>query len=261
MGEETAVRYEVGEGVAKITLCRPEVLNAMNGDVFQGLLDLGQKAASDPEVRAVVVCGEGRAFCSGLDVSLFAEIGARPDIRFIIPHFQECFSIYERMGKPTVAAVHGVAYGAGLQLAIACDLRVASEDARFAVWERRFGLVPDLGGTQRLPRLVGLSRAKDMVMTARVVEAAEAAAIGLADRLVPAGNDVQAAMELAADLAAAPPLAVGLAKQLLAQALDTTVAAGLEREAVTQMVCLGSADHREAVMAYLEKRKGRFEGR
>ena len=234
----------------------------MDLDVFFGLRDAAARAARDPEVRAVVLSGEGRAFSSGLDTSLFASgIGGGSPLTLDIGALQACFSAYETIEKPTIAAIGGLALGGGIQVAAACDLRVAADDAELAVYEIRWGIIPDLGGTQRLPRLIGLGRAKELVMTGRRINAAEALAWGLVNRVVARAHLMDEAIGWARELADGPPLAVGAAKRLAATALDVPVQAGLEREAMINRRLLASDDFREAVMARFEKRKPTFRAR
>lgn len=254
------VRYEVADRVAVVTIARPEVLNAMNAEVFIGLADAAARAVSDEAVRAVVVTGEGRAFSSGLDVSMFAGGSGEPG-EVDIALLQRAFTIYEEMPKPTIAAVKGPAFGGGLQLAIACDLRVAASDAEFSALEVRWGIVPDLGGTQRLPRLVGLGRAKEMVMTGCRVPAETALAWGLVNRVCGADELGKRAVDWANELAAGPPLAIAGAKRLAAAAFDRPVRSGLEHEAAVQRTMLASDDFREAVMARFAKREPQYRGR
>lgn len=253
------VRYDVAEGVATVTIARPEVRNAMDRTVFDGLAAAGERAGADPEARAVVVTGEGGTFSSGLDTTLF---GAGGDPAAIdIARLQHSFSVFEEIAKPTIAAVAGPAFGGGLQLAIACDLRVVASDVRFSVMETRWGIIPDLGGTTRLPRLVGLGRAKEMAFSGRMVGAEEALGWGLANRVVAVGEHLKAATEWARELAAGPPLALAAIKRLAGRAFDAPVRTGLEREAVVQRSILRSADFVEAVRARIEKRQPRFQAR
>jgi len=259
----TKVRYEVADGVAIVTLNRPEVLNAMDRDVFFGLREAAGRAGEDPAVRALVLTGEGRAFSSGLDTSLFAtgiDGGGNP-LSLDIAALQSCFSAYEEIGVPTIAAIRGPALGGGIQLAAACDLRVAGDDAELAVYEIRWGIIPDLGGTQRLPRLIGLGRAKELVLTGRRVGAVEALAWGLVNRVVPADQVLDEAIGWARELAAGPPLALSAAKRLATSAFDVPVSGGLEREAMINRRLLASDDFREAVVARFEKRAPRFNAR
>jgi enoyl-CoA hydratase/carnithine racemase len=245
-----------------VTLNRPDVLNAMDRDVFSELRDAALRAGADPSVRALVLTGEGRAFSSGLDTSLFASgIGEGSPLTLDIASLQECFTVYETVGVPTIAAINGVALGGGIQLAAACDLRVAAEDAELAVYEIRWGIIPDLGGTQRLPRLIGLGRAKELILTGRKIGAAEALAWGLVNRVVPAERVREEAMAWARELAAGPPLALSAAKRLAAAAFDSPVPSGLEREAMINRRLLASDDFREAVVARFEKRDPRFTAR
>lgn len=262
-GSTIKVRYEVEGSVAVVTLNRPDVLNAMDREVFFGLRDAARRAAGDPGVRALVLTGEGRAFSSGLDTSLFASgIGGNGSpLTLDIASLQECFTVYETIGVPTIAAIGGLALGGGIQLAAACDLRVASEDAEMAVYEIRWGIIPDLGGTQRLPRLIGLGRAKELILTGRRIGASEALAWGLVNRVVSAGRVKEESMEWARELAAGPPLALSAAKRLAGAAFETPLASGLEREAMINRRLLASDDFREAVVARFEKRTPRFTAR
>ncbi|MFA5889639.1 MAG: enoyl-CoA hydratase-related protein [Actinomycetota bacterium] len=255
------VRYEINGRVAVVTIDRPEVRNAMDAEVFEGLLDAGRRAGADEDVRAVVVTGNGPAFSSGIDTTIFTQGGNSDPGTIDIAALQRSFSVFEEIPKPVIAAVGGPAFGAGLQLAIACDFRVAGADAEFSVMEVRWGLIPDLGGTVRLPRLIGLGRAKDLAMTARRVGAAEAAAIGLAERASLAGEHLSVAIDWAADLAAGPPLAIAAIKRLANQSFDVSVSTGLDREVQAQRSILFSADFAEAVMARVQKRAPDFHGR
>lgn len=255
------VRYEVTGRVAVVTIDRPEVRNAMDLDVFSGLLEAGRRAGADNEVRAVVVTGAGATFSSGLDTSIFTQ-AENADVGSIdIAALQRAFSIFEEIPKPVIAAVGGPAFGGGLQLSIACDFRVAGADAEFSVMEVRWGIIPDLGGTVRLPRLIGVGRAKDLAMTTRRVGSVEAAAIGLVERSVPAGEHLSAAMAWAGELAGGPPLALAAIKRLANQAFDVSVPTGLEREEQAQRSILFSADFTEAVMARMQKRPPNFHAR
>jgi enoyl-CoA hydratase/carnithine racemase len=254
------VRYEVDGSVATITLARPEKLNAMDRLTFRELEQAATAAAADQRVRAVLVTGEGRAFSSGLDV---AEFGGRADLdaaEQVVAELQRAISALEQMPKPVVAAVNGLAVGGGLQLAIACDLRIASEDAEFASMEMRWAIVPDLGGTERLPRLVGLGRAKELILTGRPVRAAEAERIGLVNRVVPAARLATEARELAAGLAGGPTLAIGLAKQALNEAFERSTSEGMAAARRMQRRTFASADHAEARAAFAERRPPRFGG-
>lgn len=247
------VLYEVADSVAAITLNRPEVLNALDMDMFLSLEACAQRAGSDPGVRAIVVAGQGRAFCSGLDTSMFAKI----DLAVL----QRCVCAFEESSKPTIAAVHGPSIGAGFELAVACDLRVAGANVRLAAAQVRLGVIPDLGATHRLPRLVGMGRARDMLMTGRDVGADEALSWGLVNRVVEATDATAQAIAWAKGLAGGPPLAISAVKRLVNGSLDHPVSEGLAQERDVQAKLGVSEDFREALTAMREKRAPRFQGR
>lgn len=263
----TAVTFEVtDDNVGVVTLNRPDKLNAMNDEVFAGLLDAAAAATEtigERRCRAVLVIGAGRAFSAGLDVSLFAAqaSGDVPDDDFIA-RLQQAFTAYEDLPVPTVAAVRGVALGAGCQLAIACHLRLAAADASIGLLEAKWGLIPDLGGTLRLPRLVGLSRATDLAITARRVDAQTALAWGLVDAVhdEDQGDFEQWARQYAARLAAGPTVATGAVAALMRDSyrLDRESVLAAERRA--QQRCLTSADFTEAATAAMQGRDPRFTG-
>ncbi|HJT37327.1 MAG TPA: enoyl-CoA hydratase-related protein [Actinomycetota bacterium] len=255
------VRYEVSGSVATVTITRPEVRNAMDMDVFGALADAGARAGADRSVRAVVVAGAGQNFSSGIDTSVFTAGGNGSPSSIDIGRLQSAFTIFESIPKPTIAAVAGPTFGAGLQLAIACDFRVAAADTELSVMEVRWGILPDLGGTQRLPRMIGLGRAKELAMTARRVGANEALQIGLVNKVVAVGEHIAHAAEWARELAAGPPLALAAIKRLMNGAFDTPVREGLDREATAQRRILASSDFIEAVTARVQKREPHFEAR
>src|SRR5687767_4800932 len=205
-----AVAFEVADdAVGVVTLNRPDKLNAMNAEVFDGLHAAAagaEKAIAAGECRAVLVVGAGRAFSAGLDVSLFAaQAGGDVPDDARIAHLQQAFTVFEDLRVPTVAAVRGVALGGGCQLALACNLRLAAADASIGLLEARWGIIPDLGATWRLPRLVGLSRATDLAMSARTIDAATALSWGLVDEVHDGDGDFeQWARSYAARLAAGP---------------------------------------------------------
>ena len=242
--------------LARLILRRPEVLNAMSVEVFDGLADAADRVAQMDEVRVLVVSGEGRSFSSGIDTSSFGTVSGDPQTQ--IARAQAGFRKIAALRIPTIAAVQGHALGAGLQLALACDLRVVARDASLGLLEARYGLIPDLGGTQRLPRLVGPSRAKKMIWLAERVDGIEAARIGLAD-VVSDAEEIEAAVDaLAQALIAAPPLAVREAKRLVEVAATAPLEAGMDEEARSQEQMLTSNDFAEAISAFIEKRQPRF---
>lgn len=267
------VKVEREGSVAVVSLNRPDKLNACSPDVFSGLREAGREVAADHDVRAVLLRGEGRAFCAGLDLSSLQQMGGsggsgdgggQPVTPATIERGfgggQEGFAIWGQMGKPVVSAVQGYALGAGFQLAIAADLVVAAEDAVMSVFEITYGLVPDLGGTWRLPRLVGPARAKELIWTARRFSAAEAEQWGIVNKVVPVDQLMKEAMVVAQDLASRPPLPIRYAKELVDRSGRVTFEEGLAGEREAQIKCLTSNDIREAVAAAFEKREGKYSG-
>lgn len=253
-----SVEVSIEGAVATIQLRRPDVLNAMNEDVFDGLARAADEVARTDGVRVVVVSGEGRSFSSGIDTSTFGSAQGTP--AEMVSRAQAGFRKIAALPLPTIAAVRGHALGAGLQLALACDLRVVTEDASLGILESRYGLVPDLGGTQRLPALVGPSRTKKMIWLAERVDGTEAGRIGLADVVV-APEELDAAVdELAGRLAAAPPLAVREVKRLVTLSATHELEAGMDEEAASQIAMLTSADFSEAITAFMEGRPAVFAG-
>lgn len=263
----TSVTFTLGDDhVGLVTLNRPGTLNAMDLGMFEGLHAAAGEAAAAArrgECRAVLLAGAGRAFSAGLDVSLFGELTQAPQAGGLDEHIawlQQAFTGFEDLPVPTVAALRGAAVGAGCQLAVACHLRVAAADLRLGVREARWGLVPDLGGTYRLPRLAGLSRATDLAVSGRDLDAATALSWGLVDALLDAEDFDAAARSYTAGLAAGATVATGAVPRLMRTGLDSTRAQALAAERVAQAACLSSADFAEAVVAAAQGREPRFTG-
>jgi enoyl-CoA hydratase/carnithine racemase len=258
-----------------LVLDRPDRLNAFTVQMWDELRTLGLALVADPgEIRALVVRGEGRAFSSGIDTSVFSSgvsiesIGTDAAARHGDPKVdailraQDAYTWLAEAPFVTIAAIRGFALGAGLQLALACDLRVAARSAQLGLLEHKYGILPDLGGTQRLPRIVGPGKAIELIATAAKIDADEAHRIGLVERLVEDDALDGHVAELAAEIAAQPPLAVRGAKRAVHAALDgRSVRDGLVIEAEAQAVCLGSADFVEAITAFVEGRPARYEAR
>ena len=263
MADFETIRYGVHDGVATITLNRPDKRNAVNAQMFQELGDAAEQAAMDPGIRVVLVDAEGSSFCAGIDIMLMGQLAGTRGARFrsFIRTAQRPFAVLAQMDKPTVAAVQGHAVGAGFQLALACDLRIVADDLRFALLEIQFGIIPDLGGPHRLTRLIGPARTKDLIWTRRNVDAEEAERLGLANRVVSTDALAKEAEAYVRELVAAPPLPVSLTKSLVGRSFETTFETDLERQAQAQAACLESEDHREAIEAFVEKRPARFHGR
>jgi len=251
-------------GVADVRLTRPEKLNALDPAMFAGLRATGRALATERTLRAVVLSGEGRAFCAGLDFLSFlnATEGTHPtnllahESARITTLAQDAVWVWRELPVPVIAAVHGVAFGGGLQLALAADLRIARPDAQLSVMEIKWGLVPDMTGTQTLRHLVRQDVAKELTFTGRIVSGEEAARLGLVTRVSAAPLDD--ALALAREIATKSPHAIRAGKRLLDAAYLDSEADGLRREADEQRALLGSANQTEAVQANFEKRPPRF---
>ncbi len=259
-----AVRTERNGHLFEIILNRPDKRNAINLDVLDGLAAAAQEAAS-LDVRAIVLRGEGKAFSAGLDFGM-AMSGGFPlepgmaEFRFqLTERIQRPLTMLENLDKPVIAALHGVCIGFGLEIALAADLRVTAPDTKLSLPETALGLVPDVGGTTRLLRTVGRSRAKDIIFTARDVEPEEALRIGLVDRI--SADPLATARELATTIAGNAPLAVGLAKRVIERSGDVDKRTSFDLEGMAQSVCLRSEDFMEGIQARMQKRTPDFKGR
>jgi enoyl-CoA hydratase len=255
------LRVAVDGAVAVLTVDRPGRLNAIGSDTIDLFNEALDAVEGRRDVRAIVVTGAGTAFSAGADITELDRMETPQDFARFVSSLTACFGRLAGLPVPSIAAVDGVAYGGGFELAMACDLCVAGESARFGVPEIRLGLLPGATGTQRLARLVPAAIAKHLLMTGDPLPASEALRWGLVNRVVPAGGALDAAMELARSLAAAAPLAVAAAKRLVDQGREVpfTTAVGLERDAVALL--FATADRREGVTAFLEKRPPVFTGR
>jgi enoyl-CoA hydratase/carnithine racemase len=256
----------IEDGLLTISLNRPDKRNALSIELFEAVGVAFDRAAA-PDVRVVLVRGEGKVFCAGIDLSALAAMGGAGDGDFAarfhegVRRLQDIFLKLERIGKPSVAAVHGVAFGAGVQLAMACDLRVVAEDARLGMYEVRYGIIPDLTGIHRAVQLCGPSRAKDLAMTGRDIDATEALRIGLADRVVPAAELQATAYSLARQIGANAPLATSAIKRMVDKAAAGQAPEDNMREiADAQLVAIASPDFAEAMTARLEGRAPVFTG-
>lgn len=266
MAYET-ILYEVEAGVLTITLNRPDKLNAATDQLLSELADAFKKGARDSSVRAVILTGAGRGFCAGQDLASVQSRyeGDTPEPVSFGEHLRHTWNlVVQRMRgleKPILAAVNGVAAGAGMSLVLACDLRYASEKASFVQAFVNIGLVPDSGSTWTLQRLVGPTRAMEMMITGRKVSAEEALAWGMLNATYPPEQLMDEVRAQALKLAAMPTRAIGLIKRAAEHAADSTLDEALEYEADMQELAGRTADHREGVRAFLEKRKAQFEGR
>jgi 2-(1,2-epoxy-1,2-dihydrophenyl)acetyl-CoA isomerase len=252
------------DGITTVTLHRPEKKNAINGRMWRELVDVFDDVADDREARVLVITGAGDGFCSGADLSDDDnsgdfQSGVGGGVRSMRLVGRAALRLHE-LPLPTIAAVNGVAAGAGLNLALGCDLVIASDRARFSEIFSKRGLSVDFGGSWLLPRLVGMHRAKELVFLADIIDAAEADRIGLVNRVVPHADLDATVREIAGRLAALPPVQLSISKRLLNQSLSVSMADALEFEDVAQVLNFQSADTAEALAAFMEKRPPRFTG-
>jgi enoyl-CoA hydratase/carnithine racemase len=270
MSDRVSIRIE--DGIADVRLNRPDKRNALDVAMFQGLIEAGEEVAADAAVRAVVLSGEGPVFCAGLDFSAFQSLaGLAGEEQFERPvasvldadgdspanFAQRAAYVWQEVPVPVIAAVHGVAFGGGLQVAMGADIRYIAPDARMSVMEMRWGLVPDMSGTQTLRHLLRLDVLKELTFTGRIVEGAEAVELGLATNL--SDNPLEDAFAAAKEIATNSPDAVRAAKRLLNSAVQSGLEQGLRLEAEIQATLLGQPNQVEAVMANLEQREPSFQ--
>ncbi len=263
MNDRVAVSIE--DGVADVRLVRADKMNALDQAMFDALIETGEALAREPALRAVVLSGDGRAFCAGLDMASFAKLGAGgiPDAdklekrtHGVCNRFQRPVWVWRELPVPVIAAVHGVAYGGGFQLMLGADMRYAAPDTRFSIMEVKWGLVPDMCGTQLMRHLAPEDVVRELTYTGRVFSAAEAKEMGLVTRIVE--NPRAAVLETARDIAAKSPDAIRAAKRLFNAAPTSAVEAGLIAEAREQQALIGSPNQLESVFANLQKRPARF---
>jgi enoyl-CoA hydratase/carnithine racemase len=262
------VKIDFKDGVADVRMTRADKMNAIDSEMFEGLVQAGRALKADKSVRAVVLSGEGRAFCAGLDMGSFAAMsgggrqggGADPKLfersESGANRAQLAAWVWQELPVPVIAAVHGVAYGAGLQVALGADIRFVAPDAKLSIRETHWGLIPDVGITQTLRGVVGLDVAKELTFTARVISGTEAKELRLATHV--SSDPHRDAMALAREIAGRSPDAVRAAKKLLNTAQLGSVAEGLRLEAELQGTLVGRPNQMEAVKANLEKREPRF---
>ena len=252
--------FEKKDGIGYVTVNRPEVLNALNDSVIEELDSVFRAIDRDDEVRVVIITGAGRAFVAGADIAQMSRLDGSEG-RVMSMRGQKVMEFIEFMDKPVIAAVNGFALGGGNELSMACDIRIASETAKFGQPEVNLGIIPGYGGTQRLPRLVGRGLAKKLIYSAEIIDAEEAYRIGLVDEIVPADQLMDTAAKLAETIASKAPIAVKLAKAAINNGMNTDLKTGVQFEAEAYASTFVSEDRVEGMKAFLEKRPAKVKNR
>lgn len=264
MTEEQVLLSDRSEGILTLTLNRPEALNAFSRkllDVFAHAVD---EANFDPESRVVIVTGargeKASSFSTGADLKERATM-SEDEVRRFIFKIRNTFTALENLRKPVIAAINGFAFGGGLELALACDIRIAAAGAQMGLTETSLAIIPGAGGTQRLPRIVGIAKAKELIYTAKRISAEEALAIGLVNQVVPADRLLEEARSLALTISENGPIAIQQAKFALSKGFDAPLEVGLNIESNAYWLCIPTEDRQEGLRAFREKRKPRYQGR
>ncbi len=250
---------EVDEGIGIVTINRPQVRNALDRQTVRELADVINFVEHNDKIKVVIFTGAGeKAFVAGADVAALLE---RTVLETYFNENQAILSQLAAMKKVTIAAVNGVALGGGCELALACDLRIASDNAKLGQPELTLGILPGAGGTQRLSRLIGVAKAKELILTGDIIDAAEALRIGLVNKVVPLGEAVQSAIEMARKILLKGPTAVCIAKEVINLGINTDLNSGLFIERLAQTVLFSTEDRHEGLSAFLEKRPPKFKGK
>ncbi|MEM1347684.1 MAG: enoyl-CoA hydratase-related protein [Myxococcota bacterium] len=255
------IRTEIDdEGICTVTLHRPKALNAMNGELVDFLWHTFYELSYEPRARVIVLTGSGaKAFCVGADLKERAGM-SEAAVAKRIDEYGKCFGAIEHVSKPVICAINGYAFGGGLEMALACDLRVMAEDTRVGLTELKLGIIPGAGGTQRLPRLIGPSRAKELIFTGARIDAPRALELGLVDRVAPKGQVVGVAKELARAMLDSAPLALAQAKIAINQGIQADLGTGIQLESRCYATLLDTQDRVEGLNAFKEGRKPEFKG-
>src|SRR5499433_3651115 len=253
--------YEKKNGIAYVTLNRPKVLNALNSATWHDLRAAFEDARDDETVRGAILTGAGdKAFIAGADISELATVSA-VQAEQSSSYGQDVLNLIENLGKPVIAAINGFALGGGCETAMACSIRLATENAKFGQAEVKLGVLPGGGGTQRLPRLVGKGRALQLILSGEIISAQEAYRIGLVNEVVPAADLITRAEAILKQIFANAPIAVKFALEAVNKGMDTTQSEGFALEASYFGLCAGTEDKKEGTSAFLEKREPQFHGR
>ena len=252
--------YDVNDGIAVITFNRPKALNALNGALLDELSRALDEIAADENIRVLVLTGSGeKSFVAGADITEIAKCNTL-QAKLFARQGQAVISRLQALAIPVIAAVNGFALGGGSEMALACDFIYASENAMFGLPEITLGIIPGFGGTQRLPRLIGLNRAKEMIFTGKMLPAAEAYEIGMVNKVLPPDGLMDAVLKTAAAIAAKGKVSLRAAKQVVNAGVNVDLATGCAMEVDAFALCMASEDAREGTSAFLEKRKAEFKG-
>jgi enoyl-CoA hydratase/carnithine racemase len=260
MGFETIVTRQSGPSFI-VTLNRPHRRNAVNLQMMEEIIAAARQAEDEPTVRAVIITGGKEFFSAGADLNEALAVKSPTAGVDYFGHWHQLNATLEKLGKPVIAAIEGFCMTGGCEMALACDIRIAAESASFAITSSRIGTVPGAGGTQRLPRIVGIAKALELMFSAETIDAAEAYRIGLVNRLVPAGGALEAACVMAAVYEKRAPLSHALIKRAVRQGLQMDLASGVELETFLVTTIYGTEDKQEGISAFLEKREASFKGR
>jgi len=259
--EKQFVRYQIEEGIAIVTIDNPAALNALNTPTLTQLDQAFDQLAGKPEVKGVIITGGGeKSFVAGADISEFQQVKGNTAAAFMA-RGQRIFDKIEAFDRPVIAAINGFALGGGNELAMSCDIRIAAENALFGQPEVNLGIIPGYGGTQRLPRLIGPGRAKEIIFADERINAQEALRIGLVQRVVPKGQAVEEAKKLLKKIMSKGPVAIKMAKKAINEGLGMPLRGGLDLEGQCEAGCFGSEDKNEGAKAFLEKRPAQFKGK
>jgi enoyl-CoA hydratase/carnithine racemase len=263
MSEQTVLFSELAEGVLTLTLNRPEALNSFSRELLNALGVAIEDANFNRDVRVVILTGgpgKKASFSTGADLKERAAM-SEDEVKHFLFNIRKTFAAVENMKQPVIAAINGFAFGGGLELALACDIRIAAEEAQMGLTETGLAIIPGGGGTQRLPRIVGLAKAKELILTARRIKAEEAFAIGLVNSVVPGGRLLDTCRELAGEIARNGPIAIQQAKFAVSKGMDASLEVGLNIESVAYWHCIPTEDRLEGLKAFKEKRKPVYKGR
>lgn len=252
---------EIEDYVCTVTLDRPEAMNSMNGQLVDHLWHTFHSLRHDDDVRVVILTGAGeKAFCAGADLKERRQM-SEAETRQRIDDYRGAFGAVDKLPKPTICAINGYAFGGGLEMALACDIRLVAEETKVGLTETKLGIIPGAGGTQRLPRLVGASKAKELIFTGRRLTGRRAAEIGLASEAYPVDELLEEARALAGEMTDSAPIAVEQAKRAIDAGMQCDLETGLEIESRAYMVTLPTEDRQEGLEAFRDKREPNFEGR